>query len=167
LGGPGTGSHSVGAPAAAAASAMTCAAWQLHLHADGCGLNTMGLRAFRLMRLLYITVEVGLVDGTSATMTPTGSAISATLRDGSRRMMPTVLRSRIASYTRSEAKRFFVILSSYTPKPVSSTASFARARALARPASAMFIMIRSTCSWVSEPSLARASAARRTASLAS
>ena len=52
----------------------------MQFFAPGWGLMTMAFPAFREMRDLYITVEVGLVEGISAAITPTGTAISHTLR---------------------------------------------------------------------------------------
>ena len=58
--------------------------------AEGCGLMTMGQRALSAISTLYIAVDVGLVDGTTAATTPNGSAISMTFRSSIRLMTPTV-----------------------------------------------------------------------------
>ena len=50
-------------------------------------------------------VDVGLVLGTSAAMTPIGSAICTMPRGSSRPMMPTVLMSRIAAHRSVEVKQ--------------------------------------------------------------
>src|SRR5205823_11449524 len=55
-----------GAPARRAASSMTSATLVMHLTADGCGLMTMEQRALSAIRILYIAVGVGLVDGATA-----------------------------------------------------------------------------------------------------
>ena len=69
-----------GAPASRAASRTTRKVSRMQFFAPGWGLMTMAFPAFREMRDLYITVEVGLVEGISAAITPTGTAISHTLR---------------------------------------------------------------------------------------
>src|ERR1700749_2099606 len=65
-----------GAPARAAASAMSSTDRVMQRAADGWGLMTMGQRALSAINTLYIAVDVGLVDGTMAATTPNGSAIS-------------------------------------------------------------------------------------------
>ena len=64
-----------GAPAATAASSTTFAAAMVHFLARGWGLMTMPFRVFSARRVLKIAVDVGLVVGMTAAMTPTGSAI--------------------------------------------------------------------------------------------
>ena len=69
---------SSGAPAATAASSTTLAAAMVDFLARGWGLMMMPLRVFRAIRVLKMAVEVGLVVGITAAITPMGSAI---LRD--------------------------------------------------------------------------------------
>ena len=64
-----------GAPAFTAASSTTLAAAMVHFLARGWGLMMMPLRVFRAMRVLKMAVEVGLVVGITAPITPMGSAI--------------------------------------------------------------------------------------------
>ena len=64
-----------GAPAATAASSTTLAAAMVHFLARGWGLMMMPLRVFRATRVLKMAVEVGLVVGITAAITPMGSAI--------------------------------------------------------------------------------------------
>ena len=64
-----------GAPAATAASSTTLAAAMVHFLARGWGLMMMPLRVFRAIRVLKMAVEVGLVVGMTAAITPMGSAM--------------------------------------------------------------------------------------------
>ena len=64
-----------GAPALTAASSTSLAAAMVHLAAAGCGEMMMALRVFRLISVLKIAVEVGLVVGMTAPTMPMGSAI--------------------------------------------------------------------------------------------
>ena len=68
-----------GAPAATAASSTMRAASAVHFLARGCGEMMMPLRVFRQASVLKMAVEVGLVVGITAAITPRGSA---------RRVMP-------------------------------------------------------------------------------
>ena len=63
-----------GAPAFTAASSTTLAAAMVHFLARGWGLMIMPLRVFRAKRVLKMAVEVGLVVGITAAITPMGSA---------------------------------------------------------------------------------------------
>ena len=65
----------LGAPAASAASRTMRAASAVHLPARGCGEMRMALRVFRLMSVLKMAVDVGLVVGMTAATMPSGSAI--------------------------------------------------------------------------------------------
>jgi hypothetical protein len=65
-----------GIPARSPASAMSRAVSTQHFAADGWGATTTALRALTAMRILKITVEVGLVLGVSAATTPIGQAMS-------------------------------------------------------------------------------------------
>ena len=69
----------------------------MHCFADGCGLNTMPLPAFRLISALYMTVEVGLVEGMIAATTPMGTPISMIPCSLSSQSNPTVFMSLIYS----------------------------------------------------------------------
>lgn len=109
----------------------------------------IGLRVLSAMRALNTTVEVGLVTGVMAHTTPTGSAISTRPVSSSWRISPTVRWPVMLLTTCSAAKRFFVALSSITPRPVSSTARTARSMCRAAAARAAFATMWSTCSWVS------------------
>jgi len=64
-----------GAPAFTAASYTMRAASAEHFCADGWKPKMMGLRVFTAIRLLNSVVEVGLVVGITAAITPRGSAI--------------------------------------------------------------------------------------------
>ena len=83
--------------------------------ADGCGLMTIAQRAFSAISTLYIAVDVGLVDGTTAATTPNGSAISTIFLSSIRLTTPTVRIGRMNSYTWREPNRFFWTLSATTP----------------------------------------------------
>ena len=108
----------------------------------------IGLRVFSAMSDLKIAVEVGLVTGVIAQMTPTGSAISVMPLISSREMTPTVLSDAIELVTCSQAKMFLTALSSKTPRPVSSTASSASWPCWSSAATAAFLTSRSTSSCV-------------------
>ena len=73
-----------------------------------------------------MTVDVGFVTGVIPAITPIGSAISVIPVTGSSDITPTVLRCLILFTTYSQAKRFFVALSSKIPLFVSSMAFLAR-----------------------------------------
>ena len=66
---------SSGAPALTAASRTAFAAAIVAFLARGWGLMMTPLRVLSAMSVLKIAVEVGLVVGMTAAMTPTGSAI--------------------------------------------------------------------------------------------
>ena len=85
--------------------------------------------------------------GTMAAMTPMGTPISQTFSSGRCRSMPTVFILRTASATILEAKRFFVVLSSTFPKPVSLTAISASSTALSEKAFATASTMASSFSW--------------------
>ena len=114
------------------------------VRADGWGLRTTAHRAFTPIKDLKIAVEVGLVDGMIAATTPIGSPISVIPVTVSSWMTPTVLIRAMWVATRSEAKRFFAVLSGMLPKPVSRHASSARRAASAIAARDMAATIRST-----------------------
>ena len=65
-----------GAPALTAASAITSAARALHRAARGWGAQTIALPDLTAARHLKSTVEVGLVTGMIAAMTPIGEPIA-------------------------------------------------------------------------------------------
>ena len=88
-----------------------------------------------------------MVLGTMAAMTPTGTPISQIPSSARFRRRPTVFMPRTAFATVSEAKQFLVVLSGTLPKPVSSTASFARAAAWAEKAEAIASTMASSFSW--------------------
>ena len=74
----GTSIHSImlsGAPAFTAASRIIFAAAAVDSFARGCGLITIAFLVLSASRHLKIAVEVGLVVGITAAITPTGSAI--------------------------------------------------------------------------------------------
>ena len=136
----------LGAPAASAVSAKILLVSLIHLFAEGWGLKTIELRLLSAINALFIVVEVGLVEGITAAITPTGAAISRIPFSKSSRMIPTVLRSLIASKTNSEANLFLRILSSRFPNPVSSTAALASFSAASKLAAAICLTIVSICS---------------------
>ena len=74
---------------------------------------------------LKITVLVGLVTGVIPQITPTGSAISVIPVTGLLLTTPTVFNERMLFCTYSQANKFFVALSSKTPRCVSSIAALA------------------------------------------
>ena len=82
-----------GAPAFAAASCTTRTAAVVHFLAPGWGLTMMALPALSEMSDLYITVEVGFVDGMIAATMPMGTAISRILFSRSSLMTPIVFMS--------------------------------------------------------------------------
>ena len=84
------------------------------------------LRVLSASRHLNIAVDVGFVVGMTAQITPSGSAIFFMPIALSSSMTPQVFTFLYALYIYSEAKWFFITLSSTTPIPVSSTAIFAR-----------------------------------------
>src|SRR5574344_2163281 len=104
-----------GAPAATAASRITMAAALEDSWAFGWKAKMIGFRVLMQIKDLKRTVAVGLVTGVIPQTTPTGSAISVMPSTGSSLMTPTVLVCRILCTTYSQAKRFFVALSSKTP----------------------------------------------------
>src|SRR5690349_12831036 len=97
----------VGAPALVAASAMISTERVMQRAAEGCGLMTIGQRALSAINTLYIAVDVGLVDGTTAATTPKGSAISMIFRSSMRFTTPTVFMGRMNAYTCFDENRFF------------------------------------------------------------
>ena len=66
---------SFGAPDPTAASSTTLAAAAVQRFALGCGLIRIAFRVFSAISVLNIVVEVGLVVGITAVITPTGSAV--------------------------------------------------------------------------------------------
>ncbi len=98
---------------------------------------TMAFPDFREISVLYITVEVGLVDGINAATTPTGTPISQIPCPSSSRSIPTTFRSLIDWWVTVLPNRFFNILSCQLPKPVSSQAIFAKRSAFWAQASAI------------------------------
>ena len=80
-----------GAPALTAASSTIFAASMVLFFALGWGLMMMPLRVFNAMSVLKMAVEVGLVVGMTAPMTPTGSAIFLMPNALSSSMTPQVL----------------------------------------------------------------------------
>jgi hypothetical protein len=80
-----------GAPALTAVSNKIFAAEIVHSLALGCGLIIKPLRVFNAINILKIVVDVGLVVGMMAAITPIGSAIFVHPNVASRSMMPHVL----------------------------------------------------------------------------
>lgn len=148
-----------GAPAATAASRTMRAASAEQFCAEGWKAKMIGLRVFRAISALKSVVEVGLVTGVIAQMTPTGSAISVMPFSSSRRMTPAVFSPRIEFTTCSQAKRFLTALSSNRPRPVSSTASFARSPCRPSAASEAFLTMWSTWSWLNDSNRSSAASA--------
>ncbi len=154
--------QSSGAPAATAASRTVRAASAEQRCADGWKAKTTGLRVFRAIRALKTVVDVGLVTGVMAQTTPTGSAISVMPDNSSRETTPAVFQPAIEWVTCSQAKRFFTALSSYRPRPVSSTARPASSPCRASAASEALLTMWSTCSWSYDPNRSSAASAFRT-----
>src|SRR5579862_6716659 len=94
-----------------------------------------------------MAVEVGLVVGRMAATTPTGTPISTIFSSGISRRMPMVFMPRMRRGSQSQHRIFLMYLSLALPYPVSSTASSASLRALARAAAAIRSTTASTCSW--------------------
>ena len=117
--------------------------------------------------LLYITVEVGFVEGIRAATTPMGTATSMSRFSLSSLIIPTVLRFLIASQVRVLPRMFLRILSCQIPKPVSSLAIFARRSAFLAPSMAIASQILSIFSWLNPASSAWAALAFATRSLTS
>ena len=151
-----------GAPAAIAASRTIFAAATEHFWAAGWKPKTMGLRVFSAMSDLKMAVEVGLVTGVSAQMTPTGSAISVIPVISSCEMTPTVFWLMIEFVTCSHANMFFTALSSNRPRPVSSTAMSASSPWKCRAATLALRTMWSTCSCVKDAYSASAACAPST-----
>ena len=82
----------------------------------------MALRALTAVIALKIAVDVGLVVGTIAAMTPKGQAISMILLASSRLITPSVRTSLMDIHTFFDANWFLIVLCSATPMCVSSTA---------------------------------------------
>ncbi len=99
-----------------------------HRFASGCTQNTTLLPAASMPMALQMIVDVGLVDGVMAPITPNGAGSmsdrpwSPVTALGNRSSRPGVF---------SVTRRFFTTLSSYRPSPVSSRADFASASAFA------------------------------------
>lgn len=104
-----------GAPALLAASAITFTVSTMQLLAPGWGLMTMAFPAFSEMMLLYMAVEVGLVEGMRAATTPMGTPTSISHSRWSSRRTPTAVISRTLSQVMVEPSRFFKTLSCQTP----------------------------------------------------
>ncbi len=129
--------------------------------AEGCALKTTVLPAATIPIALQMIVDDGFVTGVMAPMTPNGAG-SSSIRPWS----PEVARG-----TRSSTpgvllvtRRFFWILSSTRPSPVSSTASRARGSACPRISRRMFSMIARRCSSPSPESATNAARAALAAS---
>jgi superfamily II DNA helicase RecQ len=103
------------APASTAARASNSAVWQVHARALGCGLITIALPAFSETRILKIAVEVGFVVGTTAAITPTGTAYSISFCSGISRSRPMVRIPRILRARKSAFSRFLATLSGTLP----------------------------------------------------
>ena len=76
---------------------------------------TMAFPAFSEMMLLYMAVEVGLVEGMRAATTPMGTPTSISPSRWSSRRTPTAVISRTLSQVMVEPSRFFKTLSCQTP----------------------------------------------------
>ena len=135
----------LGMPAASPAATITLTASAVQFLADGCGATMTALRALTPIRILKIAVEVGLVDGVSATITPTGQPISTILFTSSRRSTPQVGTSLMESHTPWAANSFFSLLCAAYPKPVSSWASWPSRSASRTAAATIASQILSTC----------------------
>ena len=92
-----------GAPAKTAASRTTFAASIVEFFALGCGEKIIPFLVFKAKSALKIAVEVGLVVGTTAAITPIGSAILVIPNASSFSITPQVLVSLYALYIYSEA----------------------------------------------------------------
>ena len=98
----------------------------IHFAACGCGEKTILFPPFKAISALYMTVEVGLVEGINPATTPTGTPTSITLFSLSSFKIPTVRISLISSRIPFEARAFFKTLSCHLPNPVSSAAILAK-----------------------------------------
>jgi hypothetical protein len=81
----------LGAPALIAASYIILAAEIVQSFALGCGLIIKPFRVFNEIKILKMVVEVGLVVGMTAAITPMGSAILVHPNVASRSIVPHVL----------------------------------------------------------------------------
>ena len=133
-----------GAPASLAARLMISTVSRMHFFALGWGLITMELPALTDIIVLYITVEVGFVEGISAATIPTGTPISISPLSRSSRIITTAVMSRTLSQVMALPSWFFNTLSCHTPKPVSSTAILASRSDWAAQAPAMARQISSS-----------------------
>ena len=138
-----------GAPALTAASLNILAASLLHFCADGWNPNIITFLVFAAIIDLNIVVDVGLVTGVTPAIIPTGSAISRYPSSSFSFITPTVFSFLMLWYIYSVANMFFVILSSYIPLPVSSTAIFASSMWCSSPAIDIAFTMLFTCSWSS------------------
>ena len=78
---------------------MISAARSVHRAARGCGACTTALPDFTAARLLNRAVEVGLVTGMIAAMTPIGAPMAVTRARSSAQSTPTARRSSIQRAT--------------------------------------------------------------------
>src|SRR5215216_7210566 len=104
-----------GMPARSPASAMMRMVSAQHLAANGCGAITIAFFALTAIKVLYIVVEVGFVEGVKAATTPIGQAMSYVPFCGSLRITPTVGISLMASHNNCDDNKFLSVLCSGTP----------------------------------------------------
>src|SRR5215216_5616403 len=104
-----------GMPARSPASAMIRMVSAQHFAANGCGATMIAFLAFTEINVLYIVVDVGLVEGVNAATTPIGQAMSYVPFWGSLRITPTVGISLIASHSNCDDSKFLSVLCSGTP----------------------------------------------------
>ena len=117
---------SLGAPALIAASRIISPVFTQLFCACGWKPKIIAFLVFKASIALKITVEVGLVTGVTPAITPLGSAILTNCFSLSSSITPTVFSWRRLFQIFSLANMFLIVLSSTTPRPVSSTAIFAR-----------------------------------------
>ena len=127
----------------------------------------MAFPALMEMMLLYMTVEVGFVDGISAATTPIGTPISVTFVSSFSLKTPTVFMFFTDSQVIALPSLFFNTLSSHFPNPVSWTAIFASSSACSIHAEAMEAQMASNFSCGNVQSVFSASFAFATRSLTS
>ena len=136
-----------GKPAFSASSRMTSNARAEDFWAPGWKAKMIGLRVLMAISDLNMVVEVGFVTGVTPAITPIGSAIDTKPRCLSSLITPTVLLFLIECQISSVANMFLIALSSHTPRPVSSTASFANSIWWSKPAIAIRWTMWSIFSW--------------------
>ena len=136
-----------GTPRGLSTSLIISTASEEQCFAFGCGAIMMAFCVFRANIIFDIGVTIGLVIGVMPATTPIGLAISIRFVLLSMLSMPIDFLSFRSYHTPFDLLRFLATLSSYTPIPVSSTASLARRSALSNTSFAVILQASSTSAW--------------------